>query len=342
MKIYKVIIPLLLLLFYTPDLSAQDTVLTFYNRELQVIKKKNEEGFYIKSSQDGKFHYKENRTGKDILQSRQWDTIEGNGLKKGHYIEYAQGIKVMEGNSLNDQKNGTWISWYQDGSTKAMNDYIEGVRHGKWITWHKNHKENSIGYYAGDLKSGLWTSWFENGKLSSIVNFEDELETMIPEIKSDTSLYYMIKRNEGLFDGNCYWFLPSGDTAVLEIYKKGKLQSVFLYNADKKDNIPIEKYKVMEKAKFKGDINTYLKENIQYPETVGNEKIQGQAIVEFTVTEDGSVLNIRVIKGSGYFELDREVVRAVSETKGNWSPGLVHNVPHATQYLLPVTFKPKY
>ena len=343
MGIYKGIIALLLLVFSIPDLSAQDTVLTFYNKELQLVRKKKEDGFYIKSVENGKFHYKENRTGRDILQTQEWDTIEGNGLRKSHYIEYASGMKVQEGNYLNNVKNGIWTSWYQNGSKKEEAEYVDGIKHGKWSSWHENHRKNSIGWYIGDLKSGLWQSWFENGQLSSIVMFEDKLEGMISEITSDSFLYKAVKHNEGLLNGSCYWFLPSGDTAAVEIYEKGRLATVFLFDSlKKKDRVTAEKYEIMKKAAFNGDINGYLKASIKYPERVGDNShpIQGKAIVEFIVTKDGSVEEVRLVMSSGFFELDREVIRVVNETNGKWSPGLFHNVPKETKYLLPVTFKP--
>jgi len=268
-------------------------------------RKKKTDGFYIKSISNGKFSYKENRTGADVLQTQEWDTIDGSNYKKSHYIEYANGIKINEGNFLNDQKDGTWTSWYQNGGKKEECVYVEGVRHGTWAAWHESQGKSSTGRYIGNLKSGLWRSWFKNGSLASTMNFEEELEQMIPQIKSDSSLYKMIKNYEGLLDGPSYWFLSSGDTAAIEIYKNGKMTSVFLFDSFKKaNNIPVEKYEVTKKAAFKGDIKTYLKASIEYPDRVGKESnpwpVGGKAIAEFTVTEDGSVKDIKLALSSGF------------------------------------------
>lgn len=60
-------------------------------------------------------------------------------------------------------------------------------------------------------------------------------------------------------------------------------------------------------------------ERINYPEAAKKAKIQGRVILQFTVTEEGKVTDIKVARGVDD-ALDREAVRVVSQSPG-WEPG---------------------
>lgn len=60
----------------------------------------------------------------------------------------------------------------------------------------------------------------------------------------------------------------------------------------------------------------YLTDNLVYPDSAYKAKIEGKLYVSFTIDTDGSVANIKIIKGSNpYF--DKEVIRLIS-TMPNW------------------------
>lgn len=66
----------------------------------------------------------------------------------------------------------------------------------------------------------------------------------------------------------------------------------------------------------------YIKKRLHYPENAVNHHIEGTVQVQFTVTSDGSVTGVKILKGIGY-GCDEEVVNAVKSSR-KWSPGLVN------------------
>jgi TonB family protein len=81
----------------------------------------------------------------------------------------------------------------------------------------------------------------------------------------------------------------------------------------------------------------YMIENLKYPESAKEAKIEGRVLVNFVVKADGSVSNIEVVRGIGS-GCDQEAVRVVAES-GIWTPGKKDGKAVATQMTLPVQFK---
>lgn len=81
---------------------------------------------------------------------------------------------------------------------------------------------------------------------------------------------------------------------------------------------------------------TKLQSSIRYPELARKAGIEGRVIVQFIVTENGTVENPRVIRGIGG-GCDEEALRAVKEAK--FEPGRQRGIPVRVQYSLPVIFR---
>ena len=60
-------------------------------------------------------------------------------------------------------------------------------------------------------------------------------------------------------------------------------------------------------------------------------------VLKFKVAKDGSIQNVRVLKGVDP-ELDAEAVRVVSSAPA-WTPGMQNGEPVAVSYIFPVVYK---
>jgi protein TonB len=93
--------------------------------------------------------------------------------------------------------------------------------------------------------------------------------------------------------------------------------------------------------KFKGDLNKYLEDNIQYPDSEKKAKIQGTVFVNFLVEKDGSITHIKVLRsvpnGPG---LSKEAVRILSNMP-KWTPGMQNDQIVKVSYHLPIHFQLK-
>lgn len=80
----------------------------------------------------------------------------------------------------------------------------------------------------------------------------------------------------------------------------------------------------------------FLQENIRYPETAVKNGIQGRVFVSFVVEKDGSLSNIRVLRGIGG-GCDEEAIRVVS-LMPKWTPGRQRGEPVRVRFNVPIKF----
>lgn len=94
--------------------------------------------------------------------------------KSGMYIEkYPNGQVKMEG-MLNKQneRNGLWISYYENGVKWSESYYEHGLLNGHSVTFFPNGKIRYVGEYINDEKVGEWKFYDEAGELSKTENFD--------------------------------------------------------------------------------------------------------------------------------------------------------------------------
>ena len=98
---------------------------------------------------------------------------------------------------------------------------------------------------------------------------------------------------------------------------------------------------VEEKPSFNGgDANEFSKwvnSKLQYPEIAKENGVQGRVTLQFTVNPDGSVSNVKVLRGVDS-SLDKEAVRVVSMSP-KWKPGKQRNRAVKVIYTFPVVFQ---
>lgn len=80
----------------------------------------------------------------------------------------------------------------------------------------------------------------------------------------------------------------------------------------------------------------FLNKNINYPTMARESGIQGMVYVTFVVERDGSVTDVRVMRGIGG-GCDEEAVRVV-KAMPKWIPGKQRNRPVRVQFNLPIRF----
>ena len=101
-------------------------------------------------------------------------------------------------------------------------------------------------------------------------------------------------------------------------------------------------HQVAQPPRFNGgDANEFSKwvnQNLRYPEKCRQSRVEGRVTLQFTVTEEGKVNNVKVLRSVNE-DIDKEAVRVVSESP-DWTPGKDENgetVP--VTYTFPVIFR---
>ena len=81
----------------------------------------------------------------------------------------------------------------------------------------------------------------------------------------------------------------------------------------------------------------YLQENMRYPTLAREKNIQGKVQLSFIVEIDGSLSEIKVLKGIGG-GCDEEAIRVLKNSP-QWKPGIQNGMPVRVSYTMPISFK---
>lgn len=94
---------------------------------------------------------------------------------------------------------------------------------------------------------------------------------------------------------------------------------------------------------FKGDVTTFLRDwvytYLKYPDVPLSQGISGTVTVEFIIEKDGSVTNVRAVKGNDQY-LEDEAVRVIAASP-KWKPGTMGGEKVRVKYSVPVEFRLK-
>lgn len=133
---------------------------------------------------------------------------------------------------------------------------------------------------------------------------------------------------------------PTGDN-------KSTMDTVILDNMAEAAMLPEEKAEeeviciyIEEKPQFAGgdaEMYRFIAKNLRYPAINGKMEFAGRVFVQFVVEKDGSISEVKTIKGvtSG---LDKEAERVI-KSMPKWTPGKQRGVPVKVRMIIPVFFK---
>ena len=134
-------------------------------------------------------------------------------------------------------------------------------------------------------------------------------------------------------------FLNLEDDASIGIEIMDYVEAVVEEEEVEEEAIPFQL--VEEKPKFQGgdanDFTRWVNSRLQYPEIAKENGVQGRVTLQFTVNADGSVSNVKVLRGVDP-SLDQEAVRVVSSSP-NWTPGRQRDRAVKVTYTFPVVFQ---
>lgn len=98
---------------------------------------------------------------------------------------------------------------------------------------------------------------------------------------------------------------------------------------------------VEKQPSFKGggpnEFTKWVNQRLVYPEIAKENGVQGRVTLQFTVEKDGSVTNVKVLRGVDP-SLDKEAMRVVSSSP-KWTPGRQRDRAVKVTYTFPVIFQ---
>lgn len=97
---------------------------------------------------------------------------------------------------------------------------------------------------------------------------------------------------------------------------------------------------VEEQAEFPGGLDSmyaYIVKNLKYPELAKEKGIEGRVFVSFIIEKDGSISNVKILRGigGGCEEAAVEMIKNMPK----WKPGTQRGKPVRVQFNLPIKFE---
>lgn len=110
---------------------------------------------------------------------------------------------------------------------------------------------------------------------------------------------------------------------------------------EKKVSVDDEVFVVVEEqAEFPGGLDSmyaYIVKNLKYPELAKEKGIEGRVFVSFIIEKDGSISNVKILRGigGGCEEAAVEMIKNMPK----WKPGKQRGKPVRFQFTLPIKFE---
>lgn len=334
----KALLFLLFGLFVLHSFAKKDTIITYYDRNGNEVKKRYC-SYYQKI-------FKTDETTYGFLQYYSSGGLEisgslliENGAKTGPFLYYHKnGVKIKEENYTNDKKNGSFKTWYSYGVQESEGTYLQDKKSGLWTYWYFDGTVSGQGEYLNDYKTGEWKTWYLGGEIASTGTYQEDKKEGAWKawFKSgvlDQEGSYKNDKREGVW----VFYFESGKISARETYENGVAMKVEFWDEYGNTVTPGE---ILEKdPEFPGGeqgMAEFIRDNIMYPELAREMGEQGIVYVGFSVKTDGTISEVRIIKGVSEI-LDAEARRVIRKMP-NWAPGTSHNRMIQTDYMIPITF----
>ena len=149
----------------------------------------------------------------------------------------------------------------------------------------------------------------------------DQIDIVDDEIKVDDDMFMNLEDNANM------------GVEIMDYVEETKEEVV------EEEAIPFQL--VEEKPSFNGgdanELSKWVNSKLVYPEIAKENGVQGRVTLQFTVNADGTVSNVKVLRGVDS-SLDKEAVRVVSSSP-KWKPGKQRDRAVKVTYTFPVIFQ---
>lgn len=112
-----------------------------------------------------------------------YHTKAGKLILDREVVYYANKQKKMDGTYKDEQRDGQWKAWYENGTLWSEGEYKDGKRNGLGIAYHENGKKYIEGLYREDMRVGAWHFYDTTGAQIKEVNFD-----MVPKTAGSDSI----------------------------------------------------------------------------------------------------------------------------------------------------------
>jgi|GEM_PF-2193825 len=123
---------------------------------------------------------------------------------------HPNGAKAGQVHYHDDEAEGVYVSWYEDGHVSQRGEYTDGQKVGRWLSVHRNGQKRSRGEYVAGRQQGEWRYYYNTGQLSAIEQFDRGRSLSLTFFNPDGTQYKDLphRRQPAQF--------PGGEAALLQ------------------------------------------------------------------------------------------------------------------------------
>ncbi|WP_026903857.1 energy transducer TonB [Pedobacter glucosidilyticus] len=286
----------------------------------------------------------------------------GKSVKEKDSADFIRIIREPDSGMVNYEL----IEYYKDGKIRRLghvSSFLPNlVLDGYCTDFYPNGAKEQIGFYQKNLKVGLFRYYYHNGVLREKKNYKtpisikDSFDGGIVTYLADslgksfldstgTGQFKMVSTNgsfkEGFYrEGLKYGLWKSFDitdgSIIEEMYQLGQFRNGKRIERDGK----VFEYKARETLpEFPGGnaaFGEFLSRNLYYPKEAKEQNIKGRIIINFVVEKDGSLANLKILRGIGG-GCGEEALRVLSKSP-KWKPGIQNGKFVRISYTVPIVF----
>ncbi len=254
---------------------------------------------------------------------------------------------------VNGEKSGMAKGYYVDGTPRTLTPYLHDKLNGTQKDYFDNGLPRNEATYVDDSLTGTTRNYYNNGKLMKEIPYVNyKIEGTVKTYTDQGKLSAAVDYTKGKLNGNFIMYWGNMQVKRNDKYEKGEFKQGTIYDSNGvelqpyvKLNLDItatqndEVYTIVEQMPtFSGDVDAWIGEHIQYPETERQHQISGTVYVTFIIEKDGQVDHVRVLKGiEGGDGLEDEAVRVILSMP-KWTPGMQGGKAVRVAYNLPIRF----
>lgn len=197
-------------------------------------------------------------------------------------------------------KQGDYTVFFPNGTPKLKASFEENTVDGNYTSWHENGLKEDSGLIKENIKTGIWKKWYNTGVLESEGAYA-----------------------EGAAEGTWKWYHPNGKPATIEVYSNQKLKDLTCFDSLGNQtgfNCRLDKKPCPAGAY---SFESYVIENLIYPQTALKRGIEGNVAFEFFITKEGKLTRINFTNES--HPLLREEIVKFLKAIPTWEPAVSHN-----------------
>jgi periplasmic protein TonB len=198
-----------------------------------------------------------------------------------------------------------------------------------------NRKIERKYYMSGKIKS-------EKHLLEIVTNTEMkkpsfQLDGKFREWYGNGQLWKDLNYDQNNLNGEIMTYWDNGQLKRHELFQSGKSVKGECYDREGK-SVDFLSFQVL--PEFVGGISAlmdFLSRNVTYPVAMQKCHLEGKVFVGFIVNKEGSVTDVKVLRGVSP-EFDEEAIR-VAKSMPKWNPGMQDGEKVNVRYTLPINFK---